>query len=69
MKEAIVVLMMEDGYLGLKRLATLLFKAMDTVFMVMVEVDIGIIPDPLPPIIQVILVDFWVFLFVVMREV
>ena len=31
--------------------------------------DIGIIPAPLPPIIQVILVDCWVFMFVVIREV
>ena len=37
--------------------------------MLMKEVDIGLIPSPLPPIIQVILVDHLDFMFMVMREV
>ena len=37
--------------------------------MVIEEVDMGLIPDPTLPIIQLILVDCWGFLFVVMREV
>ena len=37
--------------------------------MVTGEVDIGLRPAPFPPIIQVILVYFWVYLLVVMREV
>ena len=41
----------------------------EKVLMVMGEVDIGIIPAPIPTILQVILVYFWVFLFIVMRDV
>ena len=37
--------------------------------MLMGEVDIGIIQDPLPTIIQVGLVDCWVYLFMITREV
>ena len=37
--------------------------------MLMVEVDIGIISAPLHPIIQVVLVDYWVYLFMFMIEV
>ena len=50
-------------------LSTIYFEMMEKVFMVMVEVDIGLIPDPLLPIIQVSLVDRWVFLSVAMIEV
>ena len=38
------------------------------VLMVMGEVDIGLIPAPLPPIIQVCLVNHWVFLVMAMIE-
>ena len=44
------------------------FTIMEKFLMVMVEVDIGLIPDP-PPLIQVRLVDCWSFLFMVIREV
>ena len=37
--------------------------------MVMVELDICIISYPLPSIIQAILVDHWVFILIVTREV
>ena len=37
--------------------------------MVTGEADIGVIPEPLPTIIQVILVDWLVFIFMFMREV
>ena len=67
MKAVILVVMMEDVYLGLKRPATLPFSITGKVLMVMVELDIGLIPAPIPPTIQVSLVGRWVFLFVVMR--
>ena len=51
MKEVVVVVMMEDVYLGLKRSATIPFTIVDKLLMVMGEVDIGIIPSPIPPII------------------
>ena len=60
---------MEDVELGLKRSATLPFTITEKVLMFMGEVDIGLRPAILPPIIQVSLVDHWIFLFVVMREV
>ena len=37
--------------------------------MVMIELGVGLIPDPLPPIIQVILVNCWYFIVMVMTEV
>ena len=55
--------------LSLKRTATLTFKIMETVLMVMGEVDIGLISASFPPIVQVGLVDLWVYLFMGMREV
>ena len=69
MKELIVVVIMEDVYLGPKRPSTIPFKIMEKVLMVMVEFDIGLIPATLPPIIQVGLVDYPVSLFIVMIEV
>ena len=51
MKEVVVVVMMEDVYLGLKISATIPFTIVDKLLMVMGEVDIGIIPSPIPPII------------------
>ena len=55
--------------LSLKRTATLTFKIMETVLMMMGEVDIGLISASFPPIVQVGLVDLWVYLFMGMREV
>ena len=54
---------------GLNISSTIPFTMMDKVFMVVVEVDIVLILAPIPPIIQVILVDTWVLIFVYMREV
>ena len=53
--------------LGLKGPAALPFKIMDKVVMLIREVDIGLKPEPFPPIIQVSLVDFWVLLKLFMR--
>ena len=53
----------------LKRPATLPFKTVYKVLVVMGDVDIGLRPAPLPSIIQVSLVYSWIFLIVVMREV
>ena len=67
MKKVIVRVIMEDVESGLKRLAARTFKITEKVLMVMVEVDIGLVPDPLPSIIQVRLVYYLVFRFMVMR--
>ena len=64
----IVGVVVEDMEFGHKRLAILTFTITDKVLMVMVEVDIGLRPSPIPPIIQVSLVYCWIFLFIVMRE-
>ena len=58
---------MVDGEVCIKISATLTFKTMDKLLMVMVEVDTGLRLDPLPSIIQVSLVDTWDFIFMVMR--
>ena len=60
---------MEDVELDIKRPATLTFTITEKVLMVTGEADIGLRPEPLPPIIQVSLVDCLVFLFMFMREV
>ena len=51
MKEVIVVVMTEDVYLGIKIPAIIPFTVLEEVLMVMLEVGIGLIPTPLPPII------------------
>ena len=60
---------MEDVEVGLNISATLTLKFTKKVFMMMVEVDMGLRPAPFPPIFQVVLVDHHVFLFLVIREV
>ena len=55
--------------LGIKRPSTLPFTVVDKALMVMGELDIGLRPAPLAPIIQVGLLDHWDFLFIFMREV
>ena len=54
--------------LGIKRAFTLHFKIVEKVLIVMREVGIGIIPYPLPTIIQLILVYHWVHMFMVIIE-
>ena len=66
MKEVIVAVTVKDVDSGLKRPATLHFTLVEKLLMVMVEVDIGLRQSPLPTTIQVILVDFLVYLFMVM---
>ena len=66
MKHVIVEVTMEDVELCHKIPDTINLKMMEKVLMVMGEVYIGIRPPPLPLIIQVILVDCWIFLFMVM---
>ena len=65
MKGVIVVEIVEDVDSDIKRLDTLTFKIVDKVLMVVREMDIGIRSYPLPPIIQVGLVQCWFYLFVV----
>ena len=67
-KDAIVGFMVKDMELGLKISSTLTFKIMDKVLLVMVEVYLGHRQAPLPPIIQVCLVDHWVLIVIVMTE-
>ena len=69
MKEVIVVVMMEGVDLVLNIPATLPFKNVEKVLIVMGEVDIGPRPSNLPPLIQVGLVDHLVSLLMVIREV
>ena len=52
---------MEYVDLVLKRPASIPFKILEKVLVVMVEVDISIIPDNLPPITQVGVVYWWVY--------
>ena len=61
--------MMVEVDLGIKRPATLPFAIVEKVLMLMRKVDIYLISDALPPIIQVVLVDCWFSLFVVIIEV
>ena len=58
--------MVQDVEVSLDRSATLLFKILDKVLVVMLELVIGIIPAPLPPIIQVFFIDHWGFIIMVM---
>ena len=53
---------MEDVDLGLKRRVTLLLAILDKVLMMMGEVEISLRPATLPPITQVTVVDFGVYL-------
>ena len=55
-KEVILVLITEVVNLGLKIIATLPFTIVDKLLMVMGDVDIGLRPSPISPIIQVGLV-------------
>ena len=55
--KVIIVAMMEEGDLGLNIPETLSLRISEKVLMVMGEVDIGLRPCTLPPIIQVLLVD------------
>ena len=61
--------MEQDTKVGLKISATLPFKILEKLLMVMGEVDIGLTPDLIPPTIQAILVYHWVFIVLVMTEV
>ena len=49
--------------LGLKIPATILFTILEKVLMLMGEVGIGLISVNIPPITQVSMVDFFVYLF------
>ena len=69
MKEVIILVMIQEVDLDLKRPATLPFTIVQKVLMVMVEVDIGLKPSTLSPTIQVGLVYFCVYMFMVMIEV
>ena len=60
---------MEDMELGHKLSATLPLIITEKLLIVMGEVYIGLRPSPIPPKIQVILVDCWIFMFMVMIEV
>ena len=57
--------MVQDVEVVLKRSTTPPFKMLDKVLMVMVEVYIYLRPSLIPTIIQVILVDYWIFIVMV----
>ena len=59
------MVMMEDMYLDPKIKAIISFIITDKLLMVMGKVDIGVIKSPLPAIIQMILVDHLVYLFLI----
>ena len=61
----IVVLMMEDADLGLKRPATIIFKIAEKVLMLRGDVEIGLRPPPIPTIIHMAMVDCWVYLLII----
>ena len=67
MKELILVVMMEGMDLGFKIPSDLPFKIEEKLFMVMGKVDTGFRIAPLPPIMHVILVNHWDFLFTFIR--
>ena len=67
-KEVIVEVLVQDVEVGLKRSATLPLIIMDKVLMVLGELGIGLRPAPLPPIIQVFLVDHWFLIAMVVKE-
>ena len=52
----------EDVGLGLKRPATILFKIVEKLFMVIREVDIGLRLATILPITQVTMVHCWVYM-------
>ena len=58
-KYYIVEVVVQDMEVGLNRSTTCPFSMLDKVLMVLVEVDLGLIPSLLPPIIKVIMVDFF----------
>ena len=60
---------MEDLDLGLKIPACITFTILEKVLMVMGDVEIGLRPAPLPHMIQVGLLDHWVYLDMVIIEV
>ena len=66
-KEVIVVVMTEDLDLSLKRPATIPLIFVYKVLMVVGEMDIGLRPALLPPIIRVGLLDSWIDMFMFMR--
>ena len=57
------MVIMEYVDLGLKIPATILFTILEKVLMLMGEVGIGLISVNIPPITQVAMVDFFVYLF------
>ena len=67
MKDVIFVVMMEGVDLSFNIPYYLPFKIEEKLFMVMGKVDTGFIIAPLPPIMHVILVNHWGFLFMFIR--
>ena len=67
-KDRLVGLMVQDVEVGMKRSVTLICSMLEKVLIVMLEVDIGLRPALLPPVIQVILVYHHVFIVMLMTE-
>ena len=64
-KEEIVGVMLKNMEVGLKISNTIPCSMLDKVLMELVEADLGLIPAPPLPIIQVVLVDYQVFILTV----
>ena len=61
--------MAQDVGVGLKRSSTINFTMLEKMLMVMGEVDIHLRPSLITPIIQVTLVDHWIFIVMKLKEV
>ena len=68
-EEEIVGVKVKDMEVGLKRSTTLPCSMLEKVFMALGEIDLGIVPALLPPIIQLIMVDHLVFIVMLITEV
>ena len=68
-KKEMVGVMVQEVEVGLKILSTLSCSMLEKVFMALVEVDLGLVPALLSPIIQLILIDHKVFIVTVIKEV
>ena len=66
MKDVTVGVLVQDLEVGLKISTFLYFKITEKVLIVIGGVDIGLKPAPVPTIIQVVLVDNWGFIVMVM---
>ena len=68
-KEEILDIMVQDMELGPKKTTTSSYSMLEKVLIKLEEVNLCLIPALLPPIIQVIMVDYLVFIITMITEV